>query len=143
MPSGSRRPPSVVRTAYSNITEEYSFQTKKLQFINLHPNPLNISCIFQISKKTTNNQGGWCKETSQENSTEHATDKTLIPQLSKLLSDKTVLSFGDGPGAYQGEIEKLGHVKFTVCRTVRKRDMEESGSWILPFRNMVFDNMIG
>ena len=66
---------------------------------------------FQTSKKTTNNQGGWCKETSQENSTEHATDKTLIPQLSKLLRDKTVARFGDGPGNYQREIEKLGHVK--------------------------------
>jgi len=52
-----------------------------------------------------------CKETSQENSTEHATDKTLIPQLSKLLSDKTVACFGDGPGAYKRETEKLGHVK--------------------------------
>jgi hypothetical protein len=51
----------------------------------------------QTSKKKTNQQGGWCKETSQENSTEHATDKTLIPQMSKLLSDKTVASFGDGP----------------------------------------------
>ena len=111
MRSAPRRPPSVVRTAYSKITEDYTFQTKKLQFINLYPNPLNISCIFQTSKKTTNNQGGWCKETSQANSTENATDKTLIPQLSKLLSDKTVPSFGDGPGAYKREIEKLGDVK--------------------------------
>ena len=30
-------------------------------------------------------------------------------------------------------MEKLGHVKLTVCCTVRKRAMEESGSWILPF----------
>lgn len=65
----------------------------------------------EISKNKTNQQGGWCKETSQENSTEHATDKTLIPQLSKLLSDKTVASFGDGPGIYKREIEQLGHVK--------------------------------
>jgi hypothetical protein len=42
---------------------------------------------------------------------EHASDKTLIPQISKLLSDKTVASFGDGPGVYKREIEKLGHVK--------------------------------
>jgi hypothetical protein len=31
--------------------------------------------------------------------------------MSKLLSDKTVASFGDGPGVYKREIEKLGHVK--------------------------------
>ena len=31
--------------------------------------------------------------------------------MSKLLSDKTVASFGDGPGIYKREIEKLGHVK--------------------------------
>ena len=67
--------------------------------------------FFQTSKKKTNQQGGWCKETSQENSTEHATDKTLIPQIFKLLSDKTVASFGDGPGVYYREIEKLGRVK--------------------------------
>jgi len=54
--------------------------------------------VFLTSKNKTNQQGEWCKETSQENSTEHKTDKTLIPQISKLLSDKTVASFGDGPG---------------------------------------------
>ena len=59
----------------------------------------------QTSKKKTNQEGGWCKETSQEKSTEYA---TLIPQLSKLLSDKTVASFGDGPWVYEREIEKLG-----------------------------------
>jgi hypothetical protein len=31
--------------------------------------------------------------------------------MSKLLSDKTVASFGDGPEIYKREIEKLGHVK--------------------------------
>jgi hypothetical protein len=34
---------------------------------------------------------GCCKETSQEKRTEHATDKTLIPHMSKLLSDKMLL----------------------------------------------------
>jgi hypothetical protein len=100
MRSGLRRPTNVVRTAYSNITEDYTFRTKKLQFINLPPNALNISCIFRHRKRRLTTKGGWCKETSQENSTEHATDKTLIPQLSKLLSDKTVARFGDGPGNY-------------------------------------------
>jgi hypothetical protein len=59
-----------------------------------------LDLYLPIQSIPTNNQGGWCKETSQENSTEYATDKTLIPQLSKLLSDKTVPSFVDGPGAY-------------------------------------------
>jgi hypothetical protein len=67
--------------------------------------------------------------------------------MSKLLSDKTVASFGDGPGIYKREIEKLGHVKlydaFDGARTVRKRAMVESGSWISAFHSMVFDNMIG
>ena len=31
--------------------------------------------------------------------------------MSKLLSDKTVASFGDGPRVYKREIDKLGHVK--------------------------------
>ena len=31
--------------------------------------------------------------------------------MSKLLSDKTVASFGDGPGVYEREIDKLGQVK--------------------------------
>ena len=31
--------------------------------------------------------------------------------MSKLLSDKTVASFGDGPGVYKREFDKLGQVK--------------------------------
>ena len=51
MRSGLRRSTNVVRTAYSNITEDYTFQAKKLQFINLHPNALNNSCIFRHRKR--------------------------------------------------------------------------------------------
>jgi hypothetical protein len=67
--------------------------------------------------------------------------------MSKLLSDKTVASFGDGPGVYKREIDKLGHVKlhdpFDCARTVRKRAMVESGLWISAFHSMVSYNMIG
>lgn len=59
----------------------------------------------------TNEQGGWCKEISKENSGQHATDVSLMPHLSKFLENKTVASFGDGPEAYKRELLKLGNVK--------------------------------
>lgn len=39
------------------------------------------------------------------------TDMYLVKSLSDFLKHKTVGSFGDGPGAYKREIEKLGEVK--------------------------------
>ena len=56
-------------------------------------------------------------------------------------------SFGDGPGVYKREIEKLGHVKlydaFDGAPYCEETSVVESDSWILPFRSMVFENMIG
>ncbi|VDI67971.1 Hypothetical predicted protein [Mytilus galloprovincialis] len=63
------------------------------------------------SNKETSNKGGWCKDTSYEDSGSHLTDKALIPTLSSFLRGKKVASFGDGPGAYKREILKLGQVK--------------------------------
>jgi len=39
------------------------------------------------------------------------TDEYLVTALSNFLRDKAVGSFGDGPGAYKREIEKLGEVR--------------------------------
>ena len=46
-----------------------------------------------------------------ENGGEHITDKRLARALSWFFRGKTVGSFGDGPGAYKREIEKLDEVK--------------------------------
>ncbi|CAG2233439.1 unnamed protein product [Mytilus edulis] len=65
----------------------------------------------EMSKGLTNTHGGWCKTASTEEGGQHVTDMSLIPHLSFLLKEKTVASFGDGPGAYKTEIMKLGQVK--------------------------------
>ena len=48
---------------------------------------------------------------SMEDGGEHITDLPLAKGLSEFLKDKTVGSFGDGPGAYKREILKLNQVK--------------------------------
>ncbi|CAC5387749.1 unnamed protein product [Mytilus coruscus] len=70
-----------------------------------------MECEMSKGKKITSNHGGWCKDASTENGGQHLTDKTFIPYLSSFLKDKTVGSFGDGPGAYRREIMKLQHVR--------------------------------
>lgn len=65
----------------------------------------------QMSKGKTNKLGGWCEAASTEFGGEHMTDLKLIKQLSLFLQGKAVASFGDGPGAYKREIQKLGQVK--------------------------------
>ena len=67
---------------------------------------------FQASlDKKTNEVGGWCRNASLETGGEHITDANLVKSLSKFFKGKTVGSFGDGPGAYKRDIEKLGEVK--------------------------------
>lgn len=61
------------------------------------------------TKNTTIDKGGWCKAATQNR--EGLTDQSLIQVLSKFLKDKTVGSFGDGPGLYKRDILKLGQVK--------------------------------
>lgn len=46
-----------------------------------------------------------------EDGGQHLTDMTLVKALSNFFKDKTVGSFGDGPGAYKREILKLKEVK--------------------------------
>ncbi|XP_055875535.1 uncharacterized protein LOC106079559 isoform X2 [Biomphalaria glabrata] len=55
--------------------------------------------------------GGWCEETSSPNSQSHVTDETFAAALSRFLSNKTVGSFGDGPGTYKKLLDKFGHLK--------------------------------
>lgn len=62
-------------------------------------------------EKSTNEAGGWCRNSSMENGGEHMTDMPLVEALSKFFKGKSVGSFGDGPGAYKRELLKLGEVK--------------------------------
>ena len=50
---------------------------------------------------TVAGSGGWCKQDSSVNSTEHMTDTKLAKQLSIFFKGKRVASFGDGPGLYK------------------------------------------
>uniref|UniRef100_A0A2C9KNZ4 Methyltransferase type 11 domain-containing protein n=1 Tax=Biomphalaria glabrata TaxID=6526 RepID=A0A2C9KNZ4_BIOGL len=55
--------------------------------------------------------GGWCEETGRPNSKSHITDPRFATALSRFLTQKTVGSFGDGPGTYKELLHRLGHVK--------------------------------
>ena len=60
---------------------------------------------------TVSEHGGWCAHDSQEGVGRHHWDKGLNDALSSFFKDKTVGSFGDGPGRYSKEINKMGEVK--------------------------------
>ncbi|KAH3750733.1 uncharacterized protein LOC127847594 [Dreissena polymorpha] len=45
--------------------------------------------------------GGWCAQTSVEDSGQHKTDTKLVPVLAEFFEGKYVGSFGDGPGRYK------------------------------------------
>ena len=55
--------------------------------------------------------GGWCRKASLSTGGNHVTDKVLAEQLSIFFKNKTVASFGDGPGQYKKLIDKTGRVK--------------------------------
>jgi hypothetical protein len=71
--------------------------------------------IGQMNCEKSNNQvstnGGWCSKISGRNSPEHKTDEILLAALSHFLVNKTVASFGDGPGVYKELILQMGQVK--------------------------------
>ncbi|KAH3739776.1 uncharacterized protein LOC127851634 [Dreissena polymorpha] len=56
----------------------------------------------------TSETGGWCKQTSKEDSGEHKTDKKLVPVLIDFFQGKYVASFGDGPGRYKQLLSDSG-----------------------------------
>ena len=60
---------------------------------------------------TVSAHGGWCAKESAEGSKQHYWDSGLNKALSDFFANKTVGSFGDGPGKYSVEINKLGRVK--------------------------------
>lgn len=64
-----------------------------------------------ISKEEVSDNGGWCSRLSGRNSPLHLTDQSLASAISDFLANKTVASFGDGPGAYKELINNLGKVK--------------------------------
>ncbi|WAR00320.1 hypothetical protein MAR_024692 [Mya arenaria] len=65
----------------------------------------------ESATKNTNEAGGWCRKASTEDGGEHMTDLKLVKALSAFLKEKSVGSFGDGPGAYMREMNKLGEVR--------------------------------
>ncbi|XP_060594619.1 uncharacterized protein LOC132748972 isoform X3 [Ruditapes philippinarum] len=62
-------------------------------------------------RQKVSSTGGWCAQTSVENSGEHKTDTKLVPVLAKFFQDKYVASFGDGPGRYKQLLSDSGLLK--------------------------------
>jgi len=70
------------------------------------------SCQLQSkSSLKVSEFGGWCRAVSLPGSKEHVTDKIFLQGLSTFLANKTVGSFGDGPGHYKAGMEALGDVR--------------------------------
>ncbi|KAL4217205.1 hypothetical protein ACF0H5_023658 [Mactra antiquata] len=55
--------------------------------------------------------GGWCAQTSIENSTHHKTDHRLASTLAEFFKGKHIASFGDGPGRYKQLLLDTGLLK--------------------------------
>ncbi|KAL4217203.1 hypothetical protein ACF0H5_023656 [Mactra antiquata] len=72
-----------------------------------------MECEAQRKGQThkVSSTGGWCAQTSVENSGQHKTDKQLIPVLAEFFKDKHVASFGDGPGRYKQLLLDTGLLK--------------------------------
>jgi len=62
------------------------------------------------SSNEVSKSGGWCSKISGRNSSQHLFDTQLAKALSSFLEQKTVASFGDGPGVYKEELTKLNQV---------------------------------
>lgn len=62
-------------------------------------------------RQKVSSTGGWCAQTSVENSGEHKTDTKLVPVLAKFFQGKYVASFGDGPGRYKQLLSDSGLLK--------------------------------
>ncbi|XP_052816028.1 uncharacterized protein LOC128242763 isoform X2 [Mya arenaria] len=62
-----------------------------------------LECESSAKGKTfkISSTGGWCAQSSVENSGQHKTDTQLVPVLAEFFKDKCVGSFGDGPGRYK------------------------------------------
>lgn len=67
-----------------------------------------IECKMKNKVAST---GGWCAETSVENSGEHQTDIKLAEVLAEFFKGKYVASFGDGPGRYKHLLLNTGLLK--------------------------------
>ena len=67
-----------------------------------------LSC--DLTKTDVSEHGGWCRNISGKESSLHMTDHILAQAISNLLKNKTVASFGDGPGEYKRIITSLNQV---------------------------------
>lgn len=98
----------MTKTLIDTIKEQRNNLSKELNLLRQRLGRLDCEAV---RGKATNEAGGWCRNSSKENGGEHMTDMKLVKALSKFFKGKTVGSFGDGPGAYKREIEKIGEVK--------------------------------
>lgn len=73
-----------------------------------------MECEEMMKKKDihkVSSTGGWCANTSIENSGHHKTDKKLAPVLADFFKGKYIASFGDGPGRYKQLLTDSGLLK--------------------------------
>jgi hypothetical protein len=70
-----------------------------------------LKCEAAKSSKEVSPNGGWCAAASSRNSQQHKTDLDFAKTMSEFLKNKTVASFGDGPGVYKEIIDGLNQVK--------------------------------
>ena len=70
-----------------------------------------LKCEAAKSAKEVSPNGGWCAAASSRNSQQHKTDLDFAKTLSEFLKNKTVSSFGDGPGTYKEIIDELNQLK--------------------------------
>jgi hypothetical protein len=103
---------SKVKCENSHTTCLYSEEVKHLSLkLNEAQREIGrLSCQIQ-EKDGVSLHGGWCKDISGKESKLHMTDNNLAKELSNLLQNKKVASFGDGPGEYKRIITGLNKVK--------------------------------
>ncbi|XP_052279447.1 uncharacterized protein LOC127877532 isoform X2 [Dreissena polymorpha] len=71
-----------------------------------------LECEKKAGKgEATSETGGWCQQSSKEDSGNHMTDRQLVPALIELFQGKYVGSFGDGPGRYKQLLSDAGKLK--------------------------------
>lgn len=109
------------RLDYLSDKKEDTFFTlaKLLQQRNNFSRELNLKqqrigkmeCESKKDGNKVSSTGGWCAQTSVEDSGEHKTDTKLVPVLAEFFKGKSVASFGDGPGRYKQMLSDTGLLK--------------------------------
>ncbi|XP_045178406.2 uncharacterized protein LOC123538394 isoform X3 [Mercenaria mercenaria] len=100
---------------YNNIATLIQQRNNISRALNLKQQKIGqMECEEATQKRVrqkVSSTGGWCAQTSVENSGEHKTDTKLVPVLANFFRDKYVASFGDGPGRYKQLLLDTGLLK--------------------------------